>query len=65
MEPLEKGYFNGYNDMDFLVNDLNIPTLVYGPGDMQMAHSAREEVDIDEVCNVTEVYCNMIEEICM
>lgn len=62
---LEKKYSNGYNEMDFLINDLDIPTLVYGPGDGQMAHSPREEVDIDEVCNVAEVYCNMIEEICM
>ncbi len=65
LTTLEKRYSNGYNEMDFLINDLNIPTLVYGPGDGQMAHSPREEVDIDDVCNVAEVYCNMIEEICM
>jgi len=64
MEPLQKRYSNGYNEMDFLINDLGIPTLVYGPGDGRMAHSPREEVDIDQVCNVAEVYCNMIEEIC-
>lgn len=62
---LEKRYSNGYNEMDFLINDLNIPTLVYGPGDGQMAHSPREEVDLDEVCNVVEIYCNVIEEICI
>ncbi len=65
LKQLQKKYSNGYNEMDFLINDLGIPTLVYGPGDGQMAHSPREEVDIDEVCNVTEVYCNMIEAICM
>jgi acetylornithine deacetylase/succinyl-diaminopimelate desuccinylase len=64
MAPLQKRYSNGYNEMDFLINDLGIPTLVYGPGDGRMAHSPREEVDIDQVCNVAEVYCNMIEEIC-
>jgi acetylornithine deacetylase/succinyl-diaminopimelate desuccinylase-like protein len=62
---LEKRYSNGYNEMDFLINDLGIETLVYGPGDGRMAHSPKEEVDIDEVCNVAEVYCNVIEEICM
>jgi acetylornithine deacetylase/succinyl-diaminopimelate desuccinylase len=65
MAPIQKRYSNGYNEMDFLINDLGIQTLVYGPGDGQMAHSPREEVDIDQVCNVTEVFCNMIEEICM
>jgi acetylornithine deacetylase/succinyl-diaminopimelate desuccinylase-like protein len=62
---LEKRYSNGYNEMDFLINDLDIETLVYGPGDGRMAHSPKEEVDIDQVCNVAEVYCNVIEEICM
>ena len=63
--PLEKRYSNGYNEMDFLINDLGIETLVYGPGDGRMAHSPCEEVDIDQVCNVAEIYCNVIEEICM
>ena len=62
---LKKAYSLGYNDMDFLVNDLGIETLVYGPGNGKMSHSPIEEVDIDEVCNVAEVYCNLIEEICM
>jgi succinyl-diaminopimelate desuccinylase len=65
LASIEKRYSNGYNEMDFLINDLGIQTLVYGPGDGQMAHSPHEEVDIDDVCNVTEVYCNMIEEICI
>lgn len=62
---LERKVSLGYNDMDFLVNDLGIPTLVYGPGDGKMAHTAWEEVDIDQVCQVAEVYCNTIAEICM
>lgn len=65
LAPLKKCYSNGYNDMDFLINDLHIPTLVYGPGDGKMAHTPYEEVDIDEVCNVAEVYCNLIETLCM
>ncbi len=61
---LEKAYSLGYNDMDFLINDLGIETLVYGPGDGKMAHSPIEEVDLDEVCQVAEVYCGLVEEIC-
>lgn len=62
---LEKKVSLGYNDMDFLVNDMGIETLVYGPGDGKMAHTPFEEVDLDDVCKVAEVYCQMIEEICM
>ncbi len=62
---LQKAYSLGYNDMDFLSNDLGIETLVYGPGDGKMAHTPTEEVDIDEVCTAAEVYCNLIEELCM
>lgn len=62
---IEKRYCNGYNDMDFLINDLGITTLVYGPGDGSMAHTAHEEVDVDLVCRTTEVYCQMAEELCM
>jgi len=62
---VEKRYCNGYNDMDFLVNDLGIPTLVYGSGDGSMSHTAHEEVEIDKVCKVAEAFCNMTEEICL
>lgn len=65
LPPVVKKFCNGYNDMDFLVNDLGIPTLVYGSGDGRMAHTAHEEVDVDVVCRTAEVFCNMIEELCM
>lgn len=62
---LQKTFSNGYNDMDFLVNDLGIPTLVYGPGNGPLSHSAAEEVDIDDVCRVTNVLCHVIERLCL
>ena len=65
LAAVEKRFCNGYNDMDFLVNDLGIPTLVYGSGNGAMAHTAHEEVELDNVCSVAEVFCNMIEELCM
>lgn len=65
LPDVPKKFCNGYNDMDFLVNDLGIPTLVYGSGDGSMAHTAHEEVDVDDVCRVAEVFCHMIEELCM
>lgn len=65
LPKVEKRFCNGYNDMDFLVNNLGIPTLVYGSGDGAMAHTAHEEVDVDVVCRTAEVFCNMVEELCM
>lgn len=62
---IQRKYSNGYNDMDFLINDLGIETLVLGPGDGTLAHSPYEEVDVDDVCNITDVYCHVIEELCV
>lgn len=64
LAPLKKSFFNGYNDMDFLVNDLGIPTLVYGPGDGTLCHTPFEEVNIDQVCQVSETMCNLIKALC-
>lgn len=64
-KPIEKSLFEGYDDMDFLVNDLGIPTVTYGSGDAQMAHGPEEYVDIDEVCMVAELFCHMTEKLCM
>lgn len=58
-------YSNGYNEMDFLINDLGIETLVYGSGNGDLSHGPYEEVEIREVCAVAEVFCHMIEELCM
>jgi len=59
-----KGFFWGYNDMDFLVNDMKIPTLVFGPGDGAMAHGPSEEVNIDQVCRCADIFALTIEEVC-
>ena len=61
IKRIEKSLFEGYNDMDFLVNDLGIPTLVYGPGDAGMCHAPVEYVDIDQVCAVAEIFCGTVE----
>lgn len=63
--PIEPRFSNNYYDMDFLVNDLGIPTIVYGPGDGQLCHSAEEEVDLDDVCRVADVFCHVIERLCL
>jgi acetylornithine deacetylase len=42
-------------DMRLLVNQGGIPTVMYGPGDVRVAHSADEHVSIDEVATCAEV----------
>ncbi|MBS4021564.1 MAG: M20/M25/M40 family metallo-hydrolase [Dethiobacter sp.] len=62
---MEKYVTDGYNELDFLVNDLNIPAIQYGPGDPDLCHTAREQLNIKELFETTEVYCRLIEKICV
>ena len=62
---LEKRFSSCYYDMDFLVNDLKIPTLVYGPGDGRLNHSAAEEIDIDDVARAAEIYSELANKLCI
>ncbi|MCX6025013.1 MAG: M20 family peptidase, partial [Chloroflexi bacterium] len=50
------GYTHGYNDGDFLVNDLGIPTVNYGPGETARSHTAEEQLRIDQLLTATRVY---------
>ena len=34
-----------------------VPTLQYGPGDVRLAHSPRESVDLGELVKVTRALC--------
>ena len=63
--PVELGYTNGYMDMDFLINDLGIPTVNYGPGDTVFAHTDHERLDIDELLKATRVYALAALEMCL
>ncbi|MDY6876147.1 MAG: M20 family metallopeptidase [Chloroflexota bacterium] len=64
-EPAELGYTNGYMDMDFLVNDLGIPTANYGPGDTAFSHTDHERLDINELLKATRVYALAALEMCL
>lgn len=50
------GYTNGYNDGDFLVNELGIPTVNYGPGESVRSHTTEEKLRIDHLLTATRVY---------
>jgi acetylornithine deacetylase/succinyl-diaminopimelate desuccinylase-like protein len=54
--PAEIYFTDGYNEMDFLINDLNIPTLQYGPGDSGLCHTDEERLSIAQLLDATRVY---------
>lgn len=55
-EEIVIGFTNGYNDGDFLVNDLGIPTVNYGPGESARSHTAEEKLRIDHLLTAVRVY---------
>jgi acetylornithine deacetylase/succinyl-diaminopimelate desuccinylase-like protein len=54
--PPELYFTDGYNEMDFLINDLGIPTVQYGPGDGRLCHTDEEALSIPQLLNATRVY---------
>jgi acetylornithine deacetylase/succinyl-diaminopimelate desuccinylase len=58
-------YFtDGYNEMDFLINDLGIPTVQYGPGDGGLCHTDQERLDIRQLETAASVYHSIINMTC-
>jgi succinyl-diaminopimelate desuccinylase len=54
--PPERAYHNGYLDMDFLVNDLAIPTVNYGPGEEALCHTLEERLGVAQLKAAARVY---------
>ena len=50
------GFSHGYLDMDFLINDLGIPTVCYGPGALALAHRDDERVKVCQLLSAARVY---------
>lgn len=55
---------DGYNEMDFLINDHGIPTVQYGPGDGSLCHTSKEMLDIRQLEIARDVYSEMIRRSC-
>jgi acetylornithine deacetylase/succinyl-diaminopimelate desuccinylase-like protein len=64
-EEVVLGYTNGYQDMDFLVNDLDIPTVNYGPGNSAFSHTDHERLDVSMLLTATRVYALAALEMCV
>jgi acetylornithine deacetylase/succinyl-diaminopimelate desuccinylase len=56
---VQRYFTDGYQEMDFLVNDLGIPTVQYGPGDNHLCHTDEERLSITQLIRATEVYVGM------
>jgi len=53
-------YTHGYNDGDFLNNDLRILTVNYGPGESDRSHTVEEKLRIDHLQTAVRVYLRTI-----
>ena len=45
---------------DSFTNHADIPALLFGPGDVRLAHSANEYVEIEEVLTCIKIISNLI-----
>ena len=52
------------SDLRLFTNHAKIPAVLYGPGDVRLAHSANEYVEIRDVMRSVEVIANFIVQWC-
>ncbi len=57
-------FTDGYHEMDFLVNELGMDTIHYGPGDSSLCHTDDENLDIFQLEQCSRVYRNLITRLC-
>ncbi|MGH2760925.1 MAG: M20 family metallopeptidase, partial [Actinomycetota bacterium] len=55
IEGSEIGY-SGATDARFLINQGRIPTIVFGPGNILLAHTTGEYVEVDQLVQATRAY---------
>ncbi len=53
--PLDAG-FTGITDARFYLNDAGIPTVIFGPGSLSVAHTADEWIDVDDLVAAARIY---------
>lgn len=54
----------GWTDAALLSNYGNIPTVVFGPGEISFSHTKDERVKISELTDAVEIYKRIIEKFC-
>lgn len=54
----------GWTDAALISNYGNIPTVVFGPGDISYSHTKNERVKISELVDAVDIYSKIIENFC-
>ncbi len=55
----------GWTDGALISNYMKIPTVVFGPGDIALAHTADEKIDISDLVKSVQVYTHIADEFCV
>lgn len=53
-----KTVMNYYCDASILCTEHGIPTIIFGPGSISVAHSSLEYIDLDELCEAAYIYAD-------
>ncbi len=59
----EVGYFPGHTDAEWTVNQLAIPTVILGPGDLATAHAANEVVPVCQLGQAAHMYYEILRQV--
>ena len=51
--------FTGITDARFYINDAAIPTVIFGPGSLSVAHTADESVAVDDLVQAARIYARL------
>ncbi len=62
--PLDISAMTASCDAWFYNNQLGIPTVVYGPGTLAVAHSKDEQIQLDQIATAAEVIARLAIDIC-
>jgi acetylornithine deacetylase/succinyl-diaminopimelate desuccinylase len=57
--PAADAGFTGITDARFYINEAAIPTVIFGPGSLSVAHAANEWVAVDELVVGARVYARL------
>ena len=57
--PIIEGVTYG-SDLRLFTNHAHIPAVLFGPGDVRLAHAANEYVEIDDVLMCVKTIANLI-----
>jgi succinyl-diaminopimelate desuccinylase len=58
IETSEVGY-SGATDARFLINQAKIPSVIFGPGELTLAHTTGEYVQVDQLVQATLAYAHI------